>query len=94
MKITPRNLLKHELIGLLIEVIDSTHKGYIGISGIVIDETMNMIKILSQDKKIRMIPKETCIFKIALPDGTILKVDGKVLLGRPEDRLKKKLKFW
>ncbi len=44
MKITPRNLLKHELIGLLVEVIDSSHKGFVGISGIVVDETMKTIK--------------------------------------------------
>lgn len=94
MKHTPRNLPKHELIGLLIKVLESTHKGYTNISGVVIDETMKTLKILCDDGKVRIVPKEVCIFQITLPNGIVLKVNGKVLLGRPEDRIKKKLKYW
>jgi RNase P/RNase MRP subunit p29 len=35
--------------------------------------------------------KSNCVFDMSLPDGTIVRVDGHVLKGRPEDRLKKRL---
>jgi len=36
-----KNLLRHELIGLNAEVIGSSHMGYEGIHGRIIDETKN-----------------------------------------------------
>lgn len=94
MKINPRNLVKHELIGLLVEVSESTHKEFVGISGIIVDETAKTIRVLSKDGKTRVIPKDVCTFTITLPSGIIVKVDGKVILGRPEERIRKKLKYW
>jgi len=94
MKVNPRNLVKHELIGLLIKISESTHKELIGISGVVIDETAKTIKILSKDGRIRVIPKDICTFDITLPEGVIVRVEGKILIGRPEERIKKKLKYW
>ncbi len=94
MKITPWNIIKHELIGLKVEVIDSSHTGYIGIRGTIIYETMKTLIIEDEKGKRRTVPKEVCTFKIVLPDGRLLKVKGKVLLGRPEDRIKKKVRAW
>ena len=31
------------------------------------------------------------IFQFTLPDETVVEVDGKLLVGRPEDRIKKKI---
>jgi RNase P/RNase MRP subunit p29 len=42
LKIKPKNLIAHELIGLKVRVYDLHHK-YLG-SGIVIDETRNLLK--------------------------------------------------
>jgi ribonuclease P protein subunit POP4 len=39
-----------------------------------------------------MVVKDSSVFHFTMPDGTIVEVDGKVILGRPEDRLKKKIK--
>lgn len=94
MKIHPRNLIKHELIGLLVRVSESTHKGFVGISGIIIDETAKTIKVLSKNGATRIIPKDICSFDITLPSGIIVRIDGRVLLGRPEERIKKRLKYW
>jgi RNase P/RNase MRP subunit p29 len=39
-----------------------------------------------------LLPKEVCTFDITLPDETVVRVDGNLLHGRPEDRMKKRHK--
>jgi len=89
MPITPRNILNHELIGLRAKVVKSTHQGYVGIEGLVVDETMNMLVIMEDSGKIKMIPKKCCTFRFKLPSGIIVEVEGSYLVGRPEDRVKR-----
>ncbi len=86
MPITPENLPRHELIGLEAEVLESTDENQIGISGEVLDETQNMLRI--EDRKVE---KENCVFRFTLPDGEKVKIDGKLLAKRPEDRVGMKL---
>ncbi|RLF20761.1 MAG: ribonuclease P protein subunit [Thermoprotei archaeon] len=88
-KITPTNIYRHELIGLHAEVVDSKNKYLVGIKGLVIDETKNMLVILDKDGKSKIIPKSVCTFRFTLPDGTLVDVLGSLIVGRPEDRLKK-----
>ncbi len=92
MTITPRNILSHELIGLTVKVVKSTYSGYVGIEGLVIDETMKTIRIMSNEGKIKVIPKDCCIFRFKLPTGIIVEVEGNHLVGRPEDRAKRVIK--
>lgn len=40
----------------------------------------------------KLIPKDVSIFEFKVPDGTIVEIDGKILLNRPEDRIKKRYK--
>ncbi len=94
MKITPCNILSHELIGLEVEVLDSRNKSQVGIKGIVLDETMYTLVIGIPGKFRKVILKKIAVFKFRLPDGTLVKVEGKYLVGRPEDRLKKRLRLW
>lgn len=84
--ITPENLPRHELIGLNVEVIDSTDKSQTGISGEVTGETKSMLEI--RGKKIE---KKSCTFLFELPDGTEVEMDGKLIDERPEDRIDQKL---
>lgn len=82
-KITPKTLIKHELIGLKCKVVRSSNPEIIGIEGTVVDETKNMITIES-DKR-RQVPKHDATFQFELEQGVA--VDGKLLIGRPEDRV-------
>ncbi|WXG40550.1 MAG: ribonuclease P protein component 1 [Candidatus Freyarchaeum deiterrae] len=84
-KRTRENIIYHELIGLPVRVVKSTHKGYL-ISGIVIDETKNIIVIESNG--IKKIPKSVSTFEFVLSDGSAIEVEGKKIIGRPEDRTK------
>jgi len=90
MKVTPATL-QQELIGLNARVVGSSHPGYVGIAGRVIDETRNTISILHKDKK-KIIIKGTAVFHFTLPDGTIVEIDGNAIVGRPEDRIKKRVR--
>jgi len=93
MKITPKNILQHELIGLEVEVKKSTNIYQVGIKGIVINETMKML-IIKTSKGRKRIPKEGRTFLFILPSGEKVLVDGNALLGRPEDRLKRTTRKW
>lgn len=39
-----------------------------------------------------LIQKDVSIFQFKVPDGIIVEIDGKILLNRPEDRIKKRYK--
>lgn len=93
MPITPQNLVRHELIGLKVRVEKSTDPTHKKISGTVVDETYNTLKIETK-KKERVIPKSNSVLIFTLPNGVKVRVDGKLLVSRPEDRIKKKFPRW
>ena len=88
MTVTP-SIVQDEFIGLETTVVNSSNPDIVGITGILVDETRNTFTILRDNKK-RVIVKETSVFDFVLPDGTVVEMDGKVIIGRPEDRLKKR----
>ena len=82
-------IIQGELIGLNARVARSTNRNSIGISGKVIDETRNTLAI-RQNSHSKIVPKETTVFQFTLPNGTVVEVEGSAIIGRPEDRVKKK----
>ncbi|MFX0163133.1 MAG: ribonuclease P protein component 1 [Candidatus Hodarchaeota archaeon] len=94
MKITPKNIIQHELIGLKVFIIKATDKGYEGLKGIIIDETRNMFIIRSNSDKVYKIPKKVCVFRFDLPDNLMVEVKGSLLVGKPENRLKKRVRTY
>ncbi|MDP6155702.1 MAG: ribonuclease P protein subunit [Candidatus Thermoplasmatota archaeon] len=82
-----RNILQHEFIGLEVRVIDTRAEGYIGLQGIVVDESKNMLEIDDGKKRIKM-PKAGNTFVFNLKDGPF-KVDGNTIRIRSEDRTKR-----
>jgi len=93
MPITPQNLVRHELIGLEVEIKESKNPSQVGFKGRVIGETYSTLE-METEKGEKIIPKDITIFIFKLPNGTKVQVDGKVLISRPEDRIKKKLPRW
>ena len=92
MPITPHNILNHELIGLRVKVVKSTHSGYVGIEGLVVDETVKTIKVMDDRDEVKIVPKDCCTFKFKLPSSVIVEVEVDYLIGRPEDRAKRVIK--
>ncbi|HEY9206459.1 MAG TPA: ribonuclease P protein component 1 [Candidatus Methanoperedens sp.] len=97
MKLTPLNIIYHELIGLDTKVVDSTNKSLIGIEGKIIDETKNLLIV--DDGQEKKIPKScsSFIFTLSSFDGkrylpSRIKIDGRLLLSQPENRIQTKFK--
>jgi ribonuclease P protein subunit POP4 len=90
MKVTP-DVIRGEFIGTETKVAKSRHAGYVGLSGKIIDETRNTFTILHEGKRKKVV-KNSAVFHFKFPDGTIVEIDGKLLVGRPEDRLKKRVR--
>ncbi len=91
--ITSENILKHELIGLEAEIVESSNPSQIGIRGRVIDETRQTLTLEVSDKP-KSFVKDQCKFRFILPDRKRVMVRGELLVSRPEDRIKKKQKKW
>ncbi len=85
------DIIRDEFIGTDCKVAESRHADYVGISGKVIDESKNTFKIMQAGKQ-KNVFKEASVFRFKFSDGTIVEIDGKLLVGRPEDRVKKSIK--
>ena len=85
MSITEDNLHRHELIGLKVTVIRSSNPLYVGIKGNIVDETKNML-IIDDDSKEKRLPKDNVVYVFTMPNGKLIELDGKRLVGRPADR--------
>jgi len=83
--ITPFNVLRHELIGLIAR----TEKNGEAITGEVVSETAKTIKIKTPNG-VKTIIKNSATLEFELPDKTVVEIRGDLLIGRPEDRIKKK----
>lgn len=90
MKVTP-DIIRYEFIGTESKIVKSPHAGYVGLRGTVIDETKNTFTILHEGKPKQAV-KNMAVFHFNFPDGTVVEIDGRLLVGRPEDRLKKSVK--
>jgi ribonuclease P protein subunit POP4 len=86
MTITPENLPREKLVGLHVEIIDSTDPNQKGIEGEITDETRDTLTI---DGK--QVEKENCKFLIEIPSGEKVELDGKIIAKRPGDREDMKL---
>ena len=83
----PRDLPRHEWIGLDVKVVKADNPSLVGLTGTVIDETKNMLTLDCNGTEKR-IEKAKVTMNVTL-NGHTYEVDGKILVGRPEDRVKK-----
>jgi ribonuclease P protein subunit POP4 len=90
MKITPA-VIQGEFIGLDAKIAKNSNSSLVKMKGKVIDETRNTFVILREGKQ-KIIPKYTSVFHFTMQNGTVVEIDGKLLLGRPEDRVKKRIR--
>ena len=88
MKHSAENIVYHELIGLEVTVILHSDPTLIGLRGIVVDETKYILKIRTRERDKR-VPKLYGVFRFRLPSGLEVDVDGSLIVGRPEDRVKR-----
>jgi len=80
-------LVKDELIGRNMRIIECTDPSFTNLSGIVVDETKNTFLIEVKNKQKR-IAKNTATFEFEY-NGKKIAVKGSRLINKPEDRIKK-----
>lgn len=90
MKVTP-DIIRYEFIGTQAKIAQSVHEGYLGLAGPVIAETKNTLTLIHQGQP-KSVIKDLAVFDFKFGDGTTVEIDGKLLVGRSEDRLKKSVK--
>lgn len=84
-------LVKTDLHGAKMYVKESKCPTLVGLAGIVVLDTKNVLKLLGKDDRLRTIPKSECVFgmKFGNMEFTIF---GKHLCIRPAERSVKKIK--
>ncbi len=90
MKISPENIARHEIVGLSTHIVESRDPSHVCRKGVILSESKEMIQIDTEHGAIS-VPKGICVFDLTLPDNTVVRINGRVLRGRPEDRMKKRL---
>ena len=82
---TAETLVRHELVGLDVEVVEAANPDLVGVAGRVVDETTNTLRV-EGDGRVRTVPKAGTTFAFALADGDRVVVDGGRLVARPARR--------
>ncbi len=84
--IAPRDVLRHEWIGRHVLVVRAKNPSLAGVEGMCVDETKQTLRIATGHGT-KCVPKAVACFRLPLPDGTAVEVDGAALVGAPERRL-------
>ena len=84
-------ILSYEFIGTKMKITKSTNASQVGLSGTIMDETRNTFLIAGKTG-LKRVAKALITLDFIFRDGTIVEVEGKLLTGRPEDRLKKTIR--
>lgn len=82
-----KNVTKYELIGLDIKIVRSKNQDLLNLKGRIIDETKNML-IIQSNNKIKKIIKDQVTIELKM-NNKLMQIDGKLLVGRSEERIKK-----
>lgn len=85
---TRKNIFQHELIGLDAKVIESTNPQLVGKEGVIMNETKNTLTV-KENEDLNVLPKKEITLSVRLPKGEKVKMNGRRLVARPEDRVKK-----
>ncbi|MDO5844706.1 MAG: ribonuclease P protein subunit [Methanocorpusculum sp.] len=83
--ITPQNVLRHELIGLYASVEKSCNLFEKDVFGLIVDETRNTVS-LNTPNGVKIFEKHGRVFRVIIPDGTVVRIDGDALVYRSKRR--------
>ncbi|CAH2324278.1 ribonuclease P subunit p29 isoform X1 [Pelobates cultripes] len=84
-------ILKADLHGALVMVSKSKCPSYVGLTGIILQETKHVFKIITKEDKLKVVPKLNCVFSMEI-DGFISYIYGSKLQMRSSERSAKKFK--
>lgn len=81
-------IVKEELLGQHVSVVRATNKDLVGLSGKVVDETKQTLRIQTMRGEKTLLKEQVTL------EARGFEVDGKLLKGRPEKRIKNKVTKW
>ncbi|KAL6067548.1 hypothetical protein STEG23_026333 [Scotinomys teguina] len=84
-------LLKADLHGAIISVTKSKCPSYVGITGILLQETKHVFKVITKEDHLKVVPKLNCVFTIEMGDF-ISYIYGSKFQLRSSERSAKKFK--
>lgn len=84
-------LLKADLHGAVISVTKSKCPSYVGVTGILLQETKHVFKIITKEDRLKVIPKLNCVFAVET-DGFVSYIYGSKFQLRSSERSAKKFK--
>ncbi|XP_071973302.1 ribonuclease P protein subunit p29 isoform X2 [Engystomops pustulosus] len=84
-------LLKADLHGAIVTVFKSKCPSYVGLTGIILQESKHIFKIITKEDKLKVVPKLNCVFSVEF-DGFISYIYGSKLQMRASERSAKKFK--
>ncbi|KAI8639932.1 Rof/RNase P-like protein [Parasitella parasitica] len=88
-----QKLIKADFHGATMTVVQTTNPSYIGVTGIMIQETLSMFKIITKDNKLKQIPKNSGNFNIYIQETQKnYTIYGPQFVVRPAERASKKFK--
>ncbi|KAI9505854.1 ribonuclease P protein subunit p29 [Coemansia spiralis] len=85
-------LIKADMHGAVMAVDRAKCPNYIGIKGIVAQETKNVFKIITKEDRLVTVPKAHCVFMLELPSGLQCQIYGNQFAFRASERASKKFK--
>ncbi|KAJ1732367.1 RNase P/RNase MRP complex subunit [Coemansia biformis] len=85
-------LIKADLHGAQMSVVRAKCPNFVGIEGIVAQETKNTFKLITRDDRLVVVPKPRCVFELELPSGVRCLVYGDQFKYRASERASKKFK--
>lgn len=84
-------ILKADYHGALLIVAAARNPDLVNLTGIVVQETKNMIRLVTKEDRIISIPKAGTVFAF-LVDGIMYKINGCYICISPQSRTKIKIK--
>ena len=87
-----KKIIRGEWIGKTINIVQSKNNSLKGIKGKIIDETKQSFILEEKKNKRKRVLKNNIIFETKY-QGKTIKVKGKMVVGRPEDRIKLKVRL-
>ncbi len=76
------------LIGRFAEIVQSLDHSLLGRSGMIIDETKNMIHLRVESGETMKVPKSLVTLKLASSKSDRIIIEGMKILGTPVDRIR------
>ena len=87
-----KKFTRYELIGSYVSVSDAKNKSLVGISGMIVDETRNMLAVEDEMGNVKKVTKKDVIFDFTFAskkDEIKARIRGDLLINKPEDRIKR-----